>query len=255
MTNSFIENIQSKKKDFTDAELKIANLLEQEPFVFSSSTATEIANKFNVSQSSISRFCQKLGYHGFSDFRMSLILSLSTSVPSNNTTNEWCATLCSQINQLSQSINDEHQNKIANMIINARVTYTSGYGASEIAANLLAFRSMLLSLNVFEIPTSREVETLHLINNQDLIILFSASNPSHRDLISMLDDMPKEKRPKLILVTESLRHPFIKKVDEVVMLPKINNDNPYLSHQSVQLLYVLLLLPKIAYLFAQKNKD
>ena len=226
MTNSFIENIQSKKKDFTDAELKIANLLEQEPFVFSSSTATEIANKFNVSQSSISRFCQKLGYHGFSDFRMSLILSLSTSVPSNNTTNEWCATLCSQINQLSQSLNDEHQNKIANMIINARVTYTSGYGASEIAANLLAFRSMLLSLNVFEIPTSREVETLHLINNQDLIILFSASNPSHRDLISMLDDMPKEKRPKLILVTESLRHPFIKKVDEVVMLPNINNDNP-----------------------------
>lgn len=254
MTDNFIEKIQAKKKDFTEAELKIANLLEQEPYVFSSSTATEIANKFNVSQSSISRFCQKLGYNGFSDFRLSLILSLSTDNNINNTTNDWGMTLCNQVKQLSQSLNDDYLNKIAQMIINARMTFTSGYGGSEIPANLLAFRCMLISLSAMEIPTSREVETLHIINNQDVIVLFSASNPSHADLMMMLDDIPKEKRPKLILVTESKHHPFLNKVDEVIMLPKIDNENPYISHQSIQILFVLLLLPKISYYQAEKRK-
>lgn len=113
---SFWDDIDVNKQNFTSAELKVAQCLREEPFAFSSGTASEVANKFNISQSSISRFCRKMGYSGFSDFRLSLMLAMAVD-DSNRymTLDDYALTLCDVIKRLSQSLDDKELNELANV--------------------------------------------------------------------------------------------------------------------------------------------
>ena len=255
MNDTFWNAIDAKKKDFTAKELEVYKLLKEDPFSFASSTATEISRRHKISQAAVSRFCQKIGFSSYSDFRLSLSLATRTSSKvANGTTSEYAHELSNLIIQLSQQIPDESLEKIAKRILNSRNTYTSGYGASDTPASILAFRSMLVGIPVYHIHTSKETENLHIMTNEDTIILFSANNPSHIDFMTTIEDLPKEKRPYILLVASSLKHPFAKKVDEVIVLPYIlpfDTANPLETPQTVQLLFTLFLLQKI---YLEKGK-
>lgn len=249
MSYNFWDNIELKKATFTAKELEVCNLLKTDPFSFSGSTATEIAKRYNISQASISRFCQKLGFNGYSDFRMNLILASSYSPNSNqNTTADYAQDLSNIVLSLGQYINDNELEGIATRILNSRTSYTSGYGASDTAASLLAFRAMLASVRIYHIQTSKETETLHIMNNEDTVILFSSTNPSHIDFISTIENLPEQSRPYIILVTSSIKHPFAKKVNQVVVVPHVlqtEGSNPLSTPYTIQIIYALFLVQKI----------
>lgn len=253
MTNNFLKTIEDKQKDFTKSEMEIYNLLKTEAYSFTSSTATEIANKFNVSQSSISRFCQKIGFNGYSDFRLSLILALSTSdVESSHSVSDYASQMNSLMNHVCQNVSEEVFNNLAQRIVKAHKTFLSGYGASYAAADIMAFRGVTIGLDMICIMPSREVETMHIIDNDDVVIIFSASNPSHRDFFSMLEDIPEHKRPYIVLVSSSKNHIFAKKCDEVINIPYVsyNYSSP---NQLLQLFFALFLSNKLNYYKALNN--
>ena len=235
MNNNFWHNIDAKKKDFTTKELEVYELLEKDPFTFASATATEVSKRYKISQSAISRFCQKLGF-----------------------TSEYAAELSNIITQLSQQISDNDLIRLARKIIQSRNTYTSGYGASDTPASLLAFRSMLAGVPIYHIHTSKETEMLHIMNSEDTILLFSANNPSHVDFMQTIEELPKEKRPYIILITSSLKHPFAKKVDQTFVLPymiQFDSADPLAAPQTVQLIFSLFLINKIYIEVAKNNKE
>lgn len=249
MNNNFWNNIDAKKKDFTAKELEVYKLLEKDPFSFASATATEISRRYNISQSAVSRFCQKLGFTSYSDFRLNLSLATHTTNKAiNSTTSEYATELANIITQLSTQISDAELVNIAHKILKSRNTYTSGYGASDTPASLLAFRSMLAGVPIYHIHTSKETEMLHIMNNEDTIILFSSNNPSHIDFMHTIEGLPKEKRPYIILITSTLKHPFAKKANEMLVLPYIvqfDSADPLAGPQTVQLIFSLFLINKI----------
>lgn len=259
MNNNFWHNIDAKKKDFTTKELEVYELLEKDPFTFASATATEVSKRYKISQSAISRFCQKLGFTSYSDFRLNLSLATHTTNKAiNSTTSEYAAELSNIITQLSQQISDNDLIRLARKIIQSRNTYTSGYGASDTPASLLAFRSMLAGVPIYHIHTSKETEMLHIMNSEDTILLFSANNPSHVDFMQTIEELPKEKRPYIILITSSLKHPFAKKVDQTFVLPymiQFDSADPLAAPQTVQLIFSLFLINKIYIEVAKNNKE
>ena len=253
MTNNFLKTIEDKQKDFTKSEMEIYNLLKTEAYSFTSSTATEIANKYNVSQSSISRFCQKIGFNGYSDFRLSLILALSTAdAEHKQSISDYTTELSSLMTHVSQNVPEEVFDTLAKRIVKAHKTFLSGYGASGAAADLLAFRGVTIGLDMTSILPSREVETMHIIDNDDVVIIFSASNPSHRDFFSMLEDIPENKRPYIVLVSSSKNHIFAKKCYEVINIPyaSYNYSSP---NQVLQIFFALFLSNKLNYYKAKND--
>ncbi|MCI5774773.1 MAG: SIS domain-containing protein [Erysipelotrichaceae bacterium] len=249
MINTIIKEIESRKKSFTAKEMEVFEILKNDTYAFRSSTATEIAAKYKISQSAISRFCQKLGYSGFSDFRLSLFFNspFTNDVKIYNNT-YYINILNSICNSLDSTISTELLSEISHIILNARSCYTSGYGASDIAAKMLAFQCMVQSVNVFHLPSTTEVETLHIINNKDVVILFSALNSSHRDFFSMIEELPEQRRPYIILIANTPRHPFSKKVDKMILLPNTQDiDQTILFTPSItQILFTFLLVAQVS---------
>ena len=150
MNDNFWNNIETKKKNFTSKELEVCELLEEDPFSFAASTATEISKRYGVSQAAVSRFCQKLGFSGYSDFRMNLMLATQTSKKHTiDSTPDYAKDLAGIIVQLSQKLDDKLLEDLAQRVLNSRNCYTSGYGASDVPASLLAFRSMLGGIHFY----------------------------------------------------------------------------------------------------------
>lgn len=256
MMNTLIQDIESKKKNFTAKEMEVFEILKNDAYAFRSSTATEIAAKYKISQSAISRFCQKLGYSGFSDFRLSLIFNSPVSNDVKTYNNSYYINVLNTIcNNMNSTISTELLKEISDIILNARSCYTSGYGASDIAAKMLAFQCMIQGAHIFHLPATTEVETLHIINNQDVVILYSAINSSHKDFFSMLEDLPAQKRPYIILIANTPRHPFAKKVDKIVLLPNSQEIDPAIifTPSITQILFTFLLASQVTLSIIKKN--
>lgn len=65
--------IASKRNDLTLRENEIANFVIENPSFIVNNTITNIASKIGVSETSINRFCKKIGYKGFQDFKIALV--------------------------------------------------------------------------------------------------------------------------------------------------------------------------------------
>lgn len=249
MNDNFWNIIDAKKKNFTAKELEVCTLLEDDPYSFAASTATEISRRYNISQAAVSRFCQKIGFNSYSEFRMNLLLATQTSKKHIiDSTPNYAKDLSNIILKFGQKIDDSELENLARRVLTSRNSYTSGYGASDVPASLLAFRSMLAGVPFYHIHTSKETETLHIMDNRDTIFLFSSNNPSHIDFMNTIEELPKENRPYIILVTSSMRHPFAKKVDQVVIVPYLNQYdaiNPLTAPQTIQIIFSLFLTQKI----------
>ena len=99
---------------------------------------------------------------------MNLMLATQTSKKHTiDSTPDYAKSLADIIIQLSQKLDDSLLEDLAKRVLNSRNSYTSGYGASDTAASLLAFRSMLGGIHFYHIHTSKETEMLHIMNNQD----------------------------------------------------------------------------------------
>lgn len=66
--------IASRRNDMTLRENEIANFVLKNPEFIVNNTITNIANEVGVSETSINRFCKKIGYKGFQDFKIAMIV-------------------------------------------------------------------------------------------------------------------------------------------------------------------------------------
>lgn len=218
------DQMESCKGDLTQKELEIYELVKKDPYSFTASTAMEIASRYGVAQSAISRFCQKVGFSGFADFRLSMILATSTQPiksddSSNSEPHDFTYYLCAMIQQTKKVLPDRLLDDLAARILDSTAIYTSGYGSSLSAAHTLAFMMTCSGIPAHFITPSMEMETLHILRSTDIVILFSVSNPSHRDFLSLVADMPADKQPYIVLVNGTSRHPLRNRVSQVITLP------------------------------------
>lgn len=216
------DKMKSCEPDMTPKEHEVYELLKQHTFLFSSSTASELASRFGIAQSAISRFCKKIGYEGYSDFRLAIYASIY-SQPVNHAALQPSQDSAYYISQLvletRKMLSEEQLIRLCHKMKNASAVFSTGHGNSYPPAYILALHLMLCKIPSHTIQPGFEIETLHMVKPNDVIVLFSAENPTHRDFLSFIDELPQQDRPYIVLVTNTKQHPLRKMVDEIVVLP------------------------------------
>lgn len=252
------EEMEEKKNTFTPKEMKVYEIIKNDPYSFTASTADGIAARYDISQSAISRFCQKLGYSGFSDFRMSMAVAAYNRQPENNNSESnqnFSFYLSDYVRKIGQIITPDILEGVADKIIHSDIVYVSGYGASDIASSLLALRLTTYSQRAVYMIPSKEIEYLHVIGKNDMVILFSAYNASHSDFFSLVDDTPENKLPYMLLVSDTARHPFSNKVNENIVMPTWHSLNyPFeIESNFAQITFVMLLTDKLNHILNESS--
>ncbi|WP_444644044.1 MurR/RpiR family transcriptional regulator [Caproiciproducens sp. R1] len=216
------DQMELRKNDFTPREKQFYRILKNEPDVIAQNTTVAIAARYGIAQSAISRFCQKIGFNSFADFRMALTLSLSShSFSAEEEKEERGLTdyLCDLTRSTEKTVPKALLISWAKLITQANYIYVAGTGRSSISAQLLASQLVQFCLPTYFIEPGLEVEALHIMRKDDLVILFSAQNATHKDFLAMAAEVSSSRRPRTLLITQSPKHPLFGAVDEAVCLP------------------------------------
>lgn len=64
-----LRNVSNSYKDFSSGQKKIGDLFFKEPIFLAFSSALEVGRRVNVSESTVIRWSQKLGYRGYAEFQ------------------------------------------------------------------------------------------------------------------------------------------------------------------------------------------
>lgn len=220
------ERMDACLDDMSPKEQQVYKLVREQPNAFSSATATELAARFNIAQSTISRFCQRIGFSGFSEFRMSLALAMANysygkdrQEPAAQERHDLAYYMADIIYQTRAALPPPQLEALARRIGQATGVYVGGHGNSNPPARILFTRLVLNQVPVHLMESNFEIEMMHIIKSTDVVVLFSAQNPTHRDFVSFVHNLPPEARPYIVLVANTPRHPLRRYVNEVFCLP------------------------------------
>ena len=199
---NIFEQMELCKDDFTPREREIYEIFRSDPDVIAQNTTVAIAARYGIAQSAISRFCQKIGFNSFSDVRMALALSMSVhsfsdrSAPSDEKS-DWQLTdyICDLVRSTGRMVGDDTLHRLSRKFIEAEHVYVTGTARSSIPAQLLVSMLVQLCQPSYFIEPGLEVETLHIMKDSDLVVLFSAQNPTHKEFLGMAADLSPAHRP------------------------------------------------------------
>lgn len=183
--------IQSMFESFTESERKIATYLLSTGEASRNLTSAGIAQKINVGQSSVVKFAQKMGYNGFSDFKLALwgeaavdashmtpIIHSginaqdSLSVVARKLVSEKCDVL-----EKTLFLNDEARlSRALHMISQANRILLVGVGASGLVAQDFCYKLLKIGKNVsYQQDTHVQLASAQALSPGDLLFAISLS--------------------------------------------------------------------------------
>lgn len=207
----------------TPAEHAVYDIVKKHPDVILGLTSNEFARRYGVSQSAVSRFCQRLGFAGYGEFRMELHKSLTLRRFGKDGSSEGELDRMGCLNRLMQATRDimstPENTAILEKLHKAQGVYALGSGQSSIPARMLVGRLQEDSLPSHYVEEGYASESLHCMGNRDALVIFSSKNPTFHDSLVTASTLRAEKRPRILLVTHTPRHPNRKLCDDVIVLP------------------------------------
>ena len=142
------EKMDLKKDSFTKKELILYDVLKDNLQNILSFSASDLSKQYNISQSTITRFCQKIGYDGYNEFKFDVF----RSGKQGNTSKDDLSTLDAYIKLieiLKSSIDYEKLNQFANDIVKANSIIILGMHKSALPAKLLQFNLYMVKKQSF----------------------------------------------------------------------------------------------------------
>ena len=245
-----LQQMQMYSDSFTPTDRRIYDVLLADPNFFFQCTTTMAAQHVGVSQSAISRFCQKVGFESFGDFRTSLLLSLSqnTQETPREATGDAADYLCALIQATSREVSPRRRTEICRRILDAHTVYTTGGGLSAPPAQTLALELLKHNLRCYCIDSGDEMLYMHAASADDLVIVFSSKNDTQRTLVNVLQETPEKRRPKTLMVAHTAAHPLRKYVDDLVLLPTWQSEGlpVYIEPMTSMLAFSSLIMAEIS---------
>ncbi|MDQ3160962.1 MAG: MurR/RpiR family transcriptional regulator, partial [Pseudomonadota bacterium] len=180
--------IRSERDRMSAIERRIANFVLDNAHLLRDYSSQQLADAVGISQSSVVKFCQKLGYKGYPDLKLSITEALvrndnANSGPPAETGGEgrldtsgsdlW---LCkSQAEESTRLINPpEVLLATAEALGNARTVFIIGLGEDDIHARAFALRLALLGiLTVHNFDPAHMTASLSAATSGDVLLMFS----------------------------------------------------------------------------------
>lgn len=233
------------KDELTPRELGVYEAIVANDELVRGSSSTELAKALGVSQSVISRFCQKIGFSGYGDFRMSLYQTVGKLEGRGEKGGERDVAdyYSDAVYEVRRSLPDSLLERLSRTVLDARDVYISGFGGSATPAALLGTLLTQDSVRAHVLAPGDETGALHFTSDEDLFILFSLMNPTHESFVSTVHELSPKRRPHVIMVTGTAAHPLRREVDEVISLPvwTSKRGSVYLNPAFGTMLFCMLL--------------
>lgn len=243
---NFWKRLELCKKDLTPAEMRVCEILEENPYPFHSFSASKVAESYNIPPASITRFVKKLGFNSYSDFRLSLALSEKNSTVEESETITTETALINLTSQIRQIAAPALLDRLCELIINSNHVYLAGTGNAYIQAYQLMVKLTISEIQSSVLHQGFETQTLHTMKHDDVIIVFSHMNSTYKSFLEAVNDLPDDERPYTILVCTTPNHPVRKLVDLCVELPNLVTSNTISqANEFAPLLFNLFLIENL----------
>lgn len=224
---NIIKHISEHFHNSTRSEKKIAQYILSNPVAVQYMSISTLAEECGIADATISRYCQKLGFSGYSELKLELAKagyqneqSAEDSGAPKDQFTDICETLSkNNIEAIIHTLNmlDEESIKQAvDYIGHAKRVYCFGQGGSMVLAMEAWARFITVTPSFQCIQDSHmQAMTAALLTSEDVIIYFSYSGAT-RDILDVLK-AAHERQAKIILVSHFAKSPASPFADVVLL--------------------------------------
>lgn len=250
MNNSPIELINLNLYNMTKKERAIAEYILENPHKAIQFSAEMIAEQTHTSKAAFIRFCQKLGFNGYAEFKFALSRSLVAYVnyvDDNNPIKQITQSYSNFIMQINSMVTQEEVTKISKLILSSRKLKIFGVNRTALSAHQFRMRLGKIGLDAeFCDDTVTMRDIIEYLGPEDLCIIFSIKvmGATYGDIIPELAN----NGVKTVLLTMTPNNKFANDVTHMVTLPYISKSSSkaFLDDQAIFFVLNEILLNEIA---------
>lgn len=223
---NILEKIQNQRSNLSSNGIKILDFILDDPASISSYSSQALAAKVGVSQSSIVKLTQRLGFKGFTAFKLAIIEDLGRKQaileperPIHNKINsdDSSLTIAQKLVQekthaliaTTNAINFSEFELITTLLNQAQRIQIVGIGGSALTAKDLAFKLLKIGMTALTEQDSHvQIATANTLTKQDVQIVISYSGS--RKEILMAAQTAIDKGATVIALTSTKKSPLRK---------------------------------------------
>ncbi|NMA64659.1 MAG: MurR/RpiR family transcriptional regulator [Clostridiaceae bacterium] len=217
MTGDIVNEIRSRYNQFTKAEKRVADYVLQNLDKVVYMSIIDLAEASNVGDTSVFRFCKKVGVQGYQEFKMALSLSANNEarklidVTDHDDfylmTQKILQSYNASLDAANSSIDREKYECAVDYLAKAKNIYFFGAGLSGITA-LDAFNKFLRITPNVRYTTDLHMQTMlaSMLSSEDVAVIFSYSG-STKDIVKIAD-LVKQTGCKIICITRFKKSPL-----------------------------------------------
>lgn len=211
---SALVKIKAIQKSLSVSELKLANFVLKSSSAVRELSSQELANVIGISQSSVVKFTQKLGYKGYPAFKMAVIDSLNNEVNDSKLHGE--ITLNSSLTQMAdillnskmavlsetKMLNEEKSfEKAVKLITSAKRILICGLGCSALVGKDFSYKLQKLGLSAYAEPDGHaQLAYVSTFKKNDLVFAISESGQTRE--IKSVTEQAKANQSSVISLTK-----------------------------------------------------
>lgn len=180
-----LSRLTERYDELTDLEKRIVEYIINNPAKVQDSSASEVADTLYVSKTTIINLSKKLGFEGYSELRYYLkdYMVNKEGRGVGPSFEDIVYSISTEVSKTLALQNEENVEKIARRIIDSRIVYVVGRGASEPIANLLSSRLALLNIKAILIADPNIIDVLgDSLDPDEIVIVMSLSGETERIL-------------------------------------------------------------------------
>ena len=231
MKNDFLSTIKEHSSNFSKGQRKIAEYISKNYDKAAYMTASKLGNIVNVSESTVVRFANELGYDGYPEMQKAMqdfIRTKLTSFQRIEVTNKLIGdgdllekVLTSDIEKIKhtcEQIDRNSFNQAVNAIVNARRIYIIGVRSSATLAAFLDhnFNMIFEDVRMLRATSGSEMfEHLFTIGPEDVLIAISF--PRYSKNISNAVEFAKNAGANIIALTDTVNSPIAAGADQLLL--------------------------------------
>ncbi|WP_407267869.1 MurR/RpiR family transcriptional regulator [Radiobacillus sp. PE A8.2] len=219
--------ISSNYKSMTKSEQKVADYINEKTKEVVYLTVTDLAEKIGVGETTVLRFCRKLNYRGYQEFKMAIAQSLvvlDEQIETEVKEGDSIDVMASKITQQNtKTLKDSLEilafdsiEKSMTAITKANSVHFFGIGSSGITAQDAEHRFMRMGFNVYQSSDAHVMAMkASLVSKQDVVIGISTSG-STKDVVDAIR-IAKENNAYVICITNHARSPITQYADVILL--------------------------------------
>lgn len=225
--NNTLLKISSIYNSLTKSEQKVADVVLQEPAAAVFYTITDLSEKAGVGETSVIRFCRKLGFKGYQEFKLSVAQNLST--PSQNIhgdieDDDELSVVVKKIGAINRQnientttlLDEDSLRKAIAIIREAKKLYFFGVGSSGLTALDAKYRFMRLGYECAAENDAHIIAMNAALSQKGDVVVGVSTSGSTKDLVDAME-IAKGRGARILCLTSHARSPITQFADVVLL--------------------------------------